>query len=975
MTVPVLHCRDQRRQQLIRSQEWYGIDYLEVEPNQRGLRVFFFGTPSRRELEGLRPEQVRVTGGRRVTGLKVQDLAVEGTHGGEDVAYLRVVVDRPGDFSPYTLTLAGLDPSSKLDPRYRQVTFSFKVGCPRAVDCLPAIQCPPPSQPEPELNYLAKDYASLRQLILDRLALIMPDWRERHVPDVGITLVEALAYVGDHLSYFQDAVATEAYLETARQRISVRRHVRLVDYAMHEGCNARAWLCVETDSPLEPFAKDVYFIAAEAAPSNPGAVVDAKTVADLPGAAYQVFEPLLADPLDRVAFEPRDFRDPQGLWEHLAARGDELAQSLQQRFQRTHPSLFRTGVGSAEWLEELRAALNELLLDDSLDSEQRFPQDQLSDEANGLRKQEPRGRDLMHLNRMLLEEAFPKFLADRRKLYLTPAHNTIHFYTWGDEECCLPAGTTTATLRDEWEEEPASAPSQQQGKPSQTPAPPLPPRRRKLKLHAGAVVFFEEVLGPVTGHPADADPGHRHAVLLTAVVPEQDPLTGQPILNITWAAEDALPFPLRLSAVLPKREEDQPTRCVLVTDMCVARGNVVLVDHGATLDPEDQGTVPPADFSVECEGEGRPADIRMEPGIFRPVLERQPLTFRQPLPGTPAASSRFAQDPRRAGPQITLRELASDGENTRTWTPRSDLLSSAGTDTHFVIEVDNDGRARVRCGDGDMGRRPAAGSHFWAQYRVGNGPPGNVGAESISRMVVRKTRLSGVALRVRNPLPARGGIAPEPLALVKALAPHTPRFDLRRAITAEDYARLAERHPLIQRAAATIRWTGSGFEAMVALDPRAAAGATEALRSAIEAELHQYRRIGHDLRVVWAEYVPLDIAMTVCVQPHSIKEHVGAALRDQFSNRVLPGGRLGVFHPDRLTFGEGIALSRLVAWAHEVEGVESVVITKLERLGDGPNQELENGFLPIGPGESARLDNDPNFPENGRLDLTMRGGR
>src|SRR5206468_8696108 len=116
--------------------------------------------------------------------------------------------------------------------------------------------CPPEKRDEPEINYLAKDYASFRQLILDRLALIMPDWQERHVPDLGIALVEVLAYAGDHLSYYQDAVATEAYLETARQRISVRRHVRLVDYPMHEGCNARAWVCVETDTNMPVTPKD-----------------------------------------------------------------------------------------------------------------------------------------------------------------------------------------------------------------------------------------------------------------------------------------------------------------------------------------------------------------------------------------------------------------------------------------------------------------------------------------------------------------------------------------------------------------------------------------------------------------------------------------------------------------------------------------------------------------------------------------------
>ena len=70
----------------------------------------------------------------------------------------------------------------------------------------------------------------------------MPGWKERHAPDLGVTLVEMLAYAGDQLSYYQDAVATEAYLTTARQRASVRRHSRLVDYAMHDGASARTWL-------------------------------------------------------------------------------------------------------------------------------------------------------------------------------------------------------------------------------------------------------------------------------------------------------------------------------------------------------------------------------------------------------------------------------------------------------------------------------------------------------------------------------------------------------------------------------------------------------------------------------------------------------------------------------------------------------------------------------------------------------------
>ena len=78
--------------------------------------------------------------------------------------------------------------------------------------------------------------------MLDRMAVLMPAWSERNPADLGVALVEALAYSADQLSYQQDAVATEAYLGTARQRISVRRHARLMDYFISEGCNARAWV-------------------------------------------------------------------------------------------------------------------------------------------------------------------------------------------------------------------------------------------------------------------------------------------------------------------------------------------------------------------------------------------------------------------------------------------------------------------------------------------------------------------------------------------------------------------------------------------------------------------------------------------------------------------------------------------------------------------------------------------------------------
>lgn len=93
-------------------------------------------------------------------------------------------------------------------------------------------------------DYLAKDYESFRRLMLDHLTVAAPGIAIEDA-SVEATLIEALAYVGDYLSYYQDAVATEACLMTARQRISVRRHARLLDYHPSEGCSARVWVQLE----------------------------------------------------------------------------------------------------------------------------------------------------------------------------------------------------------------------------------------------------------------------------------------------------------------------------------------------------------------------------------------------------------------------------------------------------------------------------------------------------------------------------------------------------------------------------------------------------------------------------------------------------------------------------------------------------------------------------------------------------------
>jgi len=208
---------EERRRAVYRSETINGIDYLEVLEGQLTLEVHFFH-PLPGQPDALTRDNVVIEGGVRVQNPPVADVSASDK-------VLTVQLNAYGDFSAYTLRLVkapgATRPPDDFDRQLSEVQFFFKVDCPSDFDCSEALTCPTPVAAVPPIDYLAKDYASFQRLLLDRLAVIMPDWQERSPADVGIMLVELLAYAGDYLSYFQDAVATEAYLGTARRRTSV----------------------------------------------------------------------------------------------------------------------------------------------------------------------------------------------------------------------------------------------------------------------------------------------------------------------------------------------------------------------------------------------------------------------------------------------------------------------------------------------------------------------------------------------------------------------------------------------------------------------------------------------------------------------------------------------------------------------------------------------------------------------------------
>ena len=821
-------CKDEIR----RSQEQSplidlnGIDYIEVSAanmsTQRYLHVYFIkdlisnASPAV-DLVG-RPGLFRIVGGVRIKNIQVLSVKLYDVH-------LVVEVDQAGDFSTYTLDIIAV---KDLDPAFAQCSFSFKEGCPSRIDCKKRSICPPKPPVEPAIDYMAKDYASFRQALIDLVPSIAPDWKEFHEADLGMMLLELMAYTGDQLSYYQDSVANEAYLETARQRISVRRHARLIDYGMHDGASAQIFVYFHVDFDFTLPAETQVLTRIDK-PLGPSA--------SPPG-------PLIRDSLRRLALDAAD-------------------------------AVFET----------------------------------------------------------------------YEDVSLSYSLNKIPIHTWDNRQCCLPRGATTVDLEGDL----------------------------TSVMHPGNLLLLEEVLGLSSGLPEDADPTHRQIVRLTEVEKTKDPFINDMLITrVYWDRADALDFPLCISTTLGANKN------VRIDGVSVARGNLVLSYHGQSKCETHAGPTPPS----------YPTQRR----AFRIGLNEGPLSYRIKPDGIGPVRYMLKADPHIAVPQVLRLIIQPSQIDCKNLPPQSSqtdwnlanpsLMNSSAFDKDFVVETDNAGRAVIRFGDGEYGMAPpeiepdGPEINVAIAYRIGVGRSGNIGSDSLAHVILPSGKtIDGGQISVRNPLPAWGGIDPEPMEVVKQLAPAAFHAEQFRAVTEADYARAAEKHPAVSRAVAVFRWTGSWLTVFITIDPYGTNDVTPDLEQKVKDLVESYTLAGYDLEIRPPSYVALIICVDLCVSPDHFKGDVEEALLVALSNQVLPDGSLGFFHPDRFTFGQALYLSQLYEAIEKVEGVDSAVITTFNRLGKPINQDIEKGFIQVDALEVIRLDNDPSLPDNGILRLNMRGGK
>ena len=702
-----------------------------------------------------------------------------------------------------------------MDPVLSRIAVNFKVGCRSDQDCLPG-EGPEPPVPGIPIDYLAKDWPSFRRAMLDRMAATAPGWTERSAADAMVAVVEALAYEADRLSYLQDAVSTEVTLSTARRRTSLRRHARLLDYQVHEGCNARTWLALEV----------------AAASAADGAVL------------------------------------PRGTMVAALGRGAEVVIA---------PDIAPERLSGAVVMETMHAVT------------------------------------------------------------LTAPCSRIALYDWSGGLPLLPEGSMAATL--------VAAPG--------------------LVVNPGDVLIFEEIADPGTGVAADRDLAKRAAVRLTEVVAAADPLDGTAILMVAWAAEDAMPFTLTLSA------EALVGGVAQVVAAARARGNVVLADHGRSF-PGAPGLAP----AIPVAGLA-----------YRPVLDRRDLVFAEPFYPARAAAlparSLLRQEPRRALPAVTLSGAGSVGVGVagevggevgvggggEIWRPVRSLLGADRFAREFVVETEPGEPPALRFGSGIEGAAPRIGLALTATLRVGAALAGNLGAESLTSIVSTLTGITSVT----NPLPAEGGTARETAEEIRRYAPQAFRTQAR-AVTVADWVEKAEAFAEVDRAMAELRWTGSWYTVFLTIDRSGGqpVRGDPGFAAALLAHLDQFRVAGYDLDLRDPVALPLDIELMVCLQRGYVAGDLRGRLREVFGLAHQTNGQRGLFHPDNFTFGDPLYLSQIYAAAMALDGVASVSAKVFHPRGRPASGEIAAGVIRPAQQAILRCDSDPNRPENGVLSFDIR---
>jgi Baseplate J-like protein len=289
------------------------------------------------------------------------------------------------------------------------------------------------------------------------------------------------------------------------------------------------------------------------------------------------------------------------------------------------------------------------------------------------------------------------------------------------------------------------------------------------------------------------------------------------------------------------------------------------------------------------------------------TLKQTPLTYVQAATPTGSQSS------------LTVKV------NGAAWTEVHSLYNQAPSATVFDVMNLPKGAAVIGCGDGVEGAMlPTGSSNIIANYRVGIGSAGNVGAGQITTLVDRPLGVSGVS----NPMAATGGQDAQTVSGIRVNAPLSV-LTLGRAVSIDDYQNLAASFAGIAQAYAL--WIPNGvnrgvFVTVASSDGQALPPGNLTLANLVAA----LEAFGNPHVLVQAQSfleTLFGLEAGVAYQPAYSSPSSQAAVKAA----VLAQLYSTYSFPNR-TFGQGVSGDEVAALIQAVPGVLAVNVTKL-RLG------------------------------------------
>jgi hypothetical protein len=508
----------------------------------------------------------------------------------------------------------------------------------------------------------------------------------------------------------------------------------------------------------------------------------------------------------------------------------------------------------------------------------------------------------------------------------------IGAYWWDDSERCLEAGATEMWLQGD--------------------------------AH-GFVVGMQVLIR--TDLPGES---RRQIVTLTDVELAQDMiyLTGglpTPVTRIAWDAADAL----------------TQERNLTVTNV---GGNLLPATQGARIaETFAISTAPQPGIPLAIARRG-PNSSDAEPNfVYRRPLRQSPIAW---LPPQVAASALTAANA--LAPEITLGCLNAPSQ---AWAFTPTLLNAQQLDTAYTVdpvawipvagnpdgsissyEMNGDGGESIRFGDGVFGLPPSPGDLFSVTYRVSLGSAGNVAADTIDLV---DPKWGAILTGVSNPFPASGGADAETATHIRNMAPYQFQETQFRAVRPEDYVAAAETLPWVYRAGCAFRWTGSWLSVFTVADPEGSDVYSPAEQLALTELLNRRRLAGYESFAPPPVYVSLDLIVEICVAETAIGGNVEAAVLAALSATGSATGAQGFFFADRFTFGTPLYRSVLEAAIQSVPGVNGVLSISYRQRGVTAGWLDLPAVFPLAADRILRIENDPDYPERGTLQVIAEGGQ